>query len=230
MTAVYEDADTPDAVRGRDLMKDAGLLEELADDVNESLILPYDIPVVGAQCDEANAFWSPDEKKMTICYEDAAASLDIFTEYGDPDPAQSALNAEEATFYHELGHLVIDVYDLPTTGREEDVADQMAAFILLQPGEDGQVDPDSSEVVRDFARAFAASDDDEPGESDFADTHSLNQTRMYNLQCWIYGSDPDGNSDLVGDGALPQDRAESCEEEYDKLDQAWSELLDPHLR
>lgn len=232
MTVTYEDAQSPEAIAGRMLMEDNDLLEDLADDVNQSLILPYDIALIGAQCDEPNAFWDPEENSITLCYEDAALAQQIFAEAGDPDPDASALNSEYATFYHELGHMVISVYELPATGREEDVADQLAAFVLLSPGEDGVPDPESVQAVRDFARSFGASgvQRTELDEADFADVHSLDETRMFNLQCWIYGSHPELNADMVTDGELPEDRASGCEEEWDQLDRAWSTLLEPYFR
>ena len=232
MVVSYEEATTPEAVNGRALLQDNAVLEGLADDVNDSLWLPYDIPVIGAQCDEANAFWDPQEKSMTICYEDADLSQQIFRDAGDDDPDASAVNAEIATFYHELGHMAIDLYDLPATGREEDVADQLAAYVLLQPGEDGAPDPESVAAVKDFAREFGAYGlrRGEAGLDDFADVHSLSETRMFNLQCWIYGADPDANADLVASGELPEDRADGCDDEWVKLDRAWSTLLEPHVR
>lgn len=53
---------------------------------------------------------------------------------------------------------------------------------------------------------------------------------MYNLECWVYGADPSGNADLVTDGLLPQDRADGCEDEYQKLSDAWDELLAPYFK
>ena len=57
MTVVYEDATTPEAIQGRELMQETGLLESLAQEINNWLELPYDIPVVGSQCGVANDFW-----------------------------------------------------------------------------------------------------------------------------------------------------------------------------
>jgi hypothetical protein len=233
MVVHYEDAASPEAVTGRDLIQQAHLLEDLADSINESLKLPFDIPLNGKQCDTANAYWSPDDNSVTICYEDAADGLDIYTKTGDADPRKSAINAEIATFYHETGHMVIDLYDLPTTGREEDVADQLSAYILLTPGEDGKPDPESVQAVKDFAREFKGYSDQKDGEIDdgqLADVHSLDKARMYNLECWVYGADPDGNGDLVGDGVLPEDRADGCQQEYEKLSSSWSRLLDPYFK
>ena len=232
MVVVYEDATSPEANNGRALLQNYALLEALAEDVNDALKLPYDIPLIAAECGEANAYWDPQEQSMTICYEDVDLSQQIFIEAGDDEPDGSALNAEIATFYHELGHMAIDVYDLPVTGREEDVADQLAAFVLLQPGEDGVPDEESIQAVKDFARTFGAYGQrrGEVGLEDFADVHSLSETRMFNLQCWIYGSDPETNTDLVATGELPEDRADGCEEEWAKLVYGWATLLEPYVK
>lgn len=233
MTAIYEDATSPEAITGKNLIQQDQLLEDLAESINQSLKLPFDIPLIGTQCDTPNAFWSPDDKTVTICYEDAADALDIYTKAGDADPSASAINSEIATFYHETGHMVIDLYDLPTTGREEDVADQLAAYILLSPGPDGKLDPGSVQAVKDFAREFEGYSEQKGGEIDegqLADVHSLDRARMYNLECWVYGADPVGNADLVNDGLLPEDRASGCEDEYQKLSSSWDALLGPYLK
>ena len=232
MIVTYEDATTPEAIAGRDVLQADQVLEEMADDINQTLNLPYDIPLLGVQCDQADAFWDPNAKTISICYEDTSNSERIFTEAGDPDPVAGAINAEWATFYHEVGHMAITVYDLPVTGREEDVADQLAAYILLTPGDDGQIDPESVQAVKDFARVFNSSGegDTEVSEQEMADVHSLDLQRVYNLECWIYGSDPGANGDLVTDGQLPEDRAAGCQDEWQQLDQAWSTLLDPYFK
>lgn len=230
--ASYEDATTPEAINGRQILESAGLLEDLATEVNDMLVLPNDIPLVGAECGQANAFWSPANETMTICYELTDLSEKIFTEAGDPNPLQSALDATVATFYHELGHMAISVYDLPITGREEDVADQLSAYMLLWRGEDGQLDPDSVRAAivsaREY-RAYANLDGGQVDESSFADVHSLDETRSYNLLCWVYGADPTANAEIVTSGDLPQDRADGCQDEYNQLEYAWDSLLDPHF-
>lgn len=232
MIVTYDDATTPEAIRGRTLMQDTKVMEGLAQDVDDSLKLPYDIPLVGQQCGEANDFWDPNEKKMILCYEDVDNSLQIFGDAHDPNPSESARRVVIASFYHELGHMVIDLYDLPATGREEDVADQLAAFVLLQPDDEGNVDPDYVEAAKDQARAYqiAAKEDDLASQDLLADPHTLNQARMYDFECWIYGSNPDANADIVTDGMLPEARADGCEYEYEKLSRAWSTLLEPHLK
>lgn len=231
MIVTYEDAGTPEAENGRALLQDNTVLEDLADDINLSLALPHDVALIGAQCDEANAYWDRDASSITICYENADLAEYVFAEAGDPDPIASAVNSEYATFYHEVGHMVISLYNLPVTGREEDVADQLAAYVLLAEGEDGTIDPVSVQAVKDYARTFGAAGDarTELGNDDFADVHSLDETRNINLQCWIYGADPESNADLVG-AELPQQRADGCSDEWTQLQNAWATLLEPHFK
>ncbi len=232
MIVTYEDADSPEAINGRKIQQENRMLEDLADDINQTLNLPNDITLRGAQCGAPNAYWSEADNAITMCYEDTDWSLGVFTKAGDADPLQSALGSEYTTFYHETGHMTISIYDLPVTGREEDVADQAAAYLLLTPGEDGKVDPESVQSVKDFARAFAALAEvqTEFTAEDMADEHSLNLQRVYNMECWIYGSNPDANGDLVANGQLPEDRASGCPAEWQQLDEAWSTLLEPHWK
>jgi hypothetical protein len=232
MIVTYEEATSPAAQNGKKLLQDNNVLEDLAADINQSLKLPIDIALHGSQCDQANAFWSPSEKTVTICYEDADLGQKIFTNAGDADPNASAIGSEDATFYHETGHMAITLYNLPITGKEEDAADQLAAYILLTPGDNGKVDSESVTAVNNFARAFAASAAarTELGTADMADVHSLDQQRVYNLECWIYGSNPEANADMITAGGLPQDRAQGCPDEWKQVSHAWSTLLEDHWK
>jgi len=241
MTVTYRDATSAEAIQGRALMENAHLLEEVADDVNAALKLPADIALVGDQCGMANASWNSTERVVKICYELADLNLRLFEEDRDQrahpgddetDPAQAAVNATIGTFFHELGHAVISLYDLPITGREEDVADQLAAYAILEPQDLLSQFPNAVGMAEDYALMFKLWAGHRGGESrtDFAAAHSLDQTRMFNLKCWIYGSDPAAHADLVEDGRLPPERAAGCPEEYQRLSRAWYTLLAPHLK
>lgn len=231
MRVVYEDASSQDAIRGRKFLEDNNLLPRLADDINSTLKLPFDITLKGSQCDEPNDFWSSSDSSITMCYEDATNALDVFTQLGDADPEISAFGTELEAFYHESGHMVISIYDLPATGREEDVADQASTYLMLRPI-DGKIDSDSIDAIKNTARLYRTSADErgEPDDGALADVHSPDKTRMYNFECWAYGADPSQSADLVTDGLLPEDRADGCQDEYDKLKHAWDTLLGPYMR
>jgi hypothetical protein len=230
MTVTYNKAASGDAITGRTMMMRTHLLENMAEKVNGTLRLPHDIALVGEQCGEPNAFWNPSEKKITICYEDINQSMRSFKAAGDADPIPAAINATRATFYHELAHAAIDFGSLPITGKEEDASDQLVVYLFLAPDGNGNVEPGAEQAVRDYARMFEHYADSEGAlsEEDLAGKHPLSQARMYNMLCWMYGSDPAKFDRLVTDGELPESRAAGCENEYKMLAYSWSELFAPY--
>lgn len=232
MTIRYEDAETAEAQAGRKLMVDAKLLESVAQHVNDTLNLPHDVGAVGKQCGEANDYWDPNTNEIQLCYEDIQQSEQRFANAANPDPVLAAVDATISGFYHELGHATLAIYELAFTGREEDVADQLSAFMLLAPGADGQPYPNGVRIATDTAQDWklSAKEAGDANELPFWDGHSMDITRMYNWQCWIYGSDTTANASIVTSGDLPEDRAGNCEEEFQNMSKAWQQLLGPHLK
>ena len=233
MVAIYQDATTPAAIQGRTLMQNARVLEDIADYINGYLKLPFGIELVGSQCDDQNAYWSAADKRITVCYEFADLFLAAFNSGPDEratDPAGAAVNSTIATAYHEVGHAVISIYDLPATGRLEDVADQFAAYMWLVPDDD--IKNDAPEIVKDSAEMFKRLSANRSGlvDDDFADAHSLDLIRMYNLACWVYGSDPAAHADVIAQVGLPKERADRCEFEFQQISKAWKKLLAPHVK
>ena len=226
MTVSYEDASSSDARAGQQLMESNQLLEILANNVNKYLLLPEDVPLVGAECGTANAFWDPDEQSITMCYEILDLFVQLFEQDRDPDPEGAALATTAAVFFHELGHAVTSIYQLPTLGREEDAADQLSAVLLLT-----EQDPELQTYALYYAKAFellSGMEDLSPGS--FADEHSLNAQRNYNILCWAYGSDPAELGAEVEAAGLPAERAARCEDEYQQIEGSWYQLLRPYLK
>jgi hypothetical protein len=232
MTFRYDAAETPEAQRGRQMMVDAKLLESVAGHVNDTLNLPHDVGAVGKQCGDANDYWDPNVNEIQLCYEDIEQSEQRFGKAGNPDPVRAAVNMLISGFYHELGHATLGIYQLAFTGREEDVADQLSAFELLDPGADGKPYPNGVQIAMDTAQDWklSAKESGDANELPFWDGHSMDITRMYNWECWIYGSDTAANSVIVTSGDLPEDRAGNCEEEYQNMSKAWRQMLGPHLK
>lgn len=82
----YEDAG--DYQLFADELRSRGILENLAEFLRTSFALPGPVSIKGAQCGQANAFYSPDDHQITYCYELAAQmwQLDATKAYG-PDAA-----------------------------------------------------------------------------------------------------------------------------------------------
>lgn len=203
------------------------ILKEIADPLNEFIALPFDVYLNFDECGEPNAFYSPSTKEITMCYE----FLDLF-EQTFKKISKNQVEIDDMTggtaaffFFHELGHCLIDVWDLPATGREEDAVDQLAMIILL----DGT--PEGQQMVISGALFFKlVSEGEKNAELAFWDEHSLDQQRFYNTLCLVYGSDPVKNKGMIGKNGLPAERAQGCTDEFKRADRAWQRLLTPYLK
>lgn len=228
----YEDAESPEAQRGRQIMQDAKVLEELAQHIEDTLLLPSDLGLAAKQCNTNNDFYDPNTTEIQLCYEAREHAEKLSAGSGSPDPVVPAVDEATSAAYHELGHATLNIYNLAFTGREEDVADQLSAFMLLTPGADGKKYPDGVRIATNTALEWKLSSKEagDANELPFWDGHPMDIQRMYNWECWIYGSDPAANASIVQSGDLPEDRAGNCEDEYTNMSKGWQQLLGSHVR
>jgi Putative metallopeptidase len=204
-------------------MQDSGTLQELAGALNEIFVLPRDVSMRYAECGEANAYYDSERYEIQMCLElmqDIADSLE--GQYEDEDLADAAAGAYIATVLHEAGHALVHVLEIPVTGREEDAVDQLAAWMLIEA--------DDVDSVLGVAATYYSENNEEVGDEDYGDEHSLDKQRYFNMVCWAYGSDPDNSQELIDVWELPTARAEQCVDEYAQLDRSWTRLLSDNLR
>ena len=205
-------------------MQDSGALQDMAEALNSIFVLPRNIGLRYAECGEANAYYDPEAREITMCLEltqSMAETLD--GQFEDDDSTTEALTgAYLAVVLHEAGHALVDVLEIPITGREEDAVDQLSAWMLIEADDAGS--------VLGAAASYYSDEDESASDDDYADEHSLDKQRYFNLVCWAYGSDPDNSEDLIEDWGLPEARAERCADEYAQLDRSWTRLLGEHLR
>lgn len=216
------------------LVKDSRLISGMVDDMNKDLALPMDIPLVFTECtglpDTAqtgveNAWYSPDTHQVTMCYELMAKSERLFTddEKGEAELNEAVVGSTAWTLYHEIGHALIDVYKINLTGKNEDAADQISTLVLLDGTEEGE--KAALNGGEDFYRE--ASQDNDLNEMQFADSHSLNKQRFYNVACWVYGTNPEKYAYLTEQFEGMQARANYCQEEYATMAKSWQAILQP---
>ena len=87
--------------------------------------------------------------------------------------------------FHELGHALVDQWDLPVLGREEDAVDAFSTIFMTEFVEQRRVRARRRGLLL-LPRRHA----DKLGEVDFADEHSFDKQRAYSIACWVYGSNP----------------------------------------
>lgn len=223
--AEHIDVTTPRYVEIDKQVRNEKLLEKAADKLNRALILPRDITLRTKNCNQVNALYDSGDRSVTVCYELMENFYQTFRDAGDSEQKayDKMFDAVRFVFLHEIGHALIDTYNLPVTGNEEDAADRCAAFInISELGEEG--------VRAVFAAADAFRIESKRNSSsprDLADEHLLQEQRFYNSLCMIYGSNTSKYANIVNDGYLPKERAVRCPNEFQRTVDSWKSLLEP---
>lgn len=218
----------PDLKQLADIFTETRALHALAEGLNSALALPRNVAIILQDCGEPNAYYDGDKHEVVVCYELVARFEELFDEEVDSDEemAEAMFGTTFFVFFHEVGHALVHVLELPVTGKEEDAVDQLATLVLLQDEEGG--------VMATLAAAdgmlLEAADEEELDELPFWDEHSLDEQRFYAIACMIYGADPDKNAFVVDEKMLPPERAEQCPSEYAQIASAWEKLLAPHFK
>lgn len=129
--------------------------------------------------------------------------------------------------YHELGHALIDLLDLPVIGREEDAADGFAAVMMIPP----QPDPVGDELIVAVADGWRLQSERAgtmAGEAPLWAEHALDEQRYFAIICWMVGSDREGFFDLAEESGMPVERIETCADDFEQMHASWRDLLDGH--
>jgi len=129
---------------------------------------------------------------------------------------------------HEVAHAAMTQMKLPVLGRAEDAADSFATLRLIRIGS-----AFSRRVLAEATKGWflSARRDQETGDKVvYYDEHGLDQQRAYQIVCLMVGSDKSKFKDLASETKLPEDRQDSCAEDYSGASYAWDLLLKSHLR
>ncbi|MEA2903714.1 MAG: hypothetical protein QOG83_262 [Alphaproteobacteria bacterium] len=179
------------------------------------------------QCGRSSSPYQPGGA-VTLCYE-YIAEIERLAPKDKTDRGVTRENAVSGAFIqvmlHEMSHAVFDILSLPVWGREEDAADKLAGFIMLQFGKDvAQV------TLTGTAHFFEASDRTWTG-SDFSDVRSTESQRFYNYLCIAYGGPhSDAFKEFLNQiGFLKLERSKRCPAEYRDLKWAFDQTIMKHV-
>ncbi len=213
-----------------DTLKERRVLERFKD-LLSPLRLPTTLLLKLEGCDgESNAWYEAEgsEHAVTVCYE----YLDEVLRYAPKQTTAGGVTYSDAVvgptvevFLHEVSHAVFDLLKVPILGREEDAADQLASFWLLQLGKD-EARKTVSGVVFMYNREAK---EQNPQMKQFADVHGLSAQRLFNLLCMAYGAQPELFADVLEKEYLPKSRAEGCSDEYRQVSYAVEKLIRPYI-
>ncbi|MEL4895413.1 DUF4344 domain-containing metallopeptidase [Crocosphaera sp. Alani8] len=221
------------------LIRKTEVFDLIISNLNSSgLIMREDISVLFKDCGTANAFWSPSNRQIIICYENTSYDVFLFHEkagYPIEEALDKSINETIVTFYHELGHGLIDVLSLSAVGKEEDTVDEFAVIMLFRtfPADV------AAEMVLD-ASEFYELLYKEGRRSPRWGEHAPHDKRLFNLVCLVYGSNPQKYAKVFiekfelldnSNTARPEQikrRARMCQSEFVQKMDSWNKLLLPH--
>jgi len=209
----------------RDALQSNHVFEKVAETLNRTWRIPSTVDIELVDCNTVNAFYDPNTKRIIVCYELLDYFLDVFkpTAKTTDELGNAVIGATMFSFFHETGHGLIHLLDLPAVGREEDSVDQLATLTLIAGGDEGVA------MAEAGAYWFQLQAKGTGHQTPFWDEHAFDGQRFYNIMCLIYGSNPQKYANFVSTNTLPEDRAKRCPEEYAKINKAWEKLLQPYL-
>jgi len=138
-----------------------------------------------------------------------------------------AANNSLFVLYHEMAHLLVDQLRLPVLGREEDAADNMATWTLLN-----KRTPEADKALADAAQGWVLTGvayGSGKFEEDLAAAHSLDQQRAYQIVCLMVGSDESAFRPIANQYAIGRDRQDSCYWDYQLVDRSLRGVLEEHM-
>ena len=193
--------------------------------LSNALILPRNI-TIRVRGGAAGPYYDPRTRTIILNHEFSALVLRVFQkEYPKITPRRLGELFAELEYFvllHEVGHALIDQWDLPVVGREEDAVDAFSTIFMTEFVDEGEF----ALAGADFFYYLAGTG--KLSEVDFADEHGLNKQRSYSIACWVYGSNTKRYGYLKS--VLPVERRVRCPDEYRKLKKAWLRFLEPHIR
>jgi hypothetical protein len=205
-------------------MKQRQVLEEFSAFLSP-LKLPRTLHLRTKACGVMNAYYDEKEWTVNICYEWIDA-----TEQMAPQTTSEGFSRQEVIIggligvtLHELGHAINDLYNIPVLGREEDSADQIAGFVMLQFGKDV-----ARTAIKGMAYVWLGLQRQVGDSYGYWNVHSTPGQRFYNYLCIGYGGAPEAFQDQV-DQWLSKDRVVTCPHEYQQVKNAFVKTILPHI-
>ncbi len=128
-----------------------------------------------------------------------------------------------AVFYHELGHALIERLELPIYGQEEDAADVAAVMLTDRLYDNARAMEMTIAAAQGFNGEMILADGEPPA---YWDSHGADEQRYFNTICIFYGGGPEEREEMITVMGLPEDRAETCEDEFNQADRSWGVVID----
>jgi hypothetical protein len=175
------------------------------------------------ECGSANAYYRPWSQTVLVCHElwDKRRALYLGTGHAREMVDRRLRNAMMFTLFHELGHGLHDVLDIPLLGSHEDAVDDIATLWMIRLG--------VGEAASHAAYGHHLRAKQPEYSVDAWDEHSNGSQRGYAIACLLYGSDPERYIGVFEKMSIPAPHITRCKQVYNERVSAWRKLFAPHL-
>lgn len=134
-----------------------------------------------------------------------------------------AYNNSLFVLHHEVAHLLFHQLETPILGREEDAADNLATWTLLNK-HSAAADQALADAAHGWILSGAAYDSG-GDESDYAAAHSLDKQRAYQIVCLMVGMDETAFRPIANEYRMDRERQDTCHWDYDMVNRGVVGLL-----
>jgi hypothetical protein len=164
------------------------------------------------ECGQENVLYLAEARAIILCYELVRSQMYAVSAKlkGASQPAISAaiVGAMAFVLFHELGHALPN---RPKASRDEDLADQFAAYMILE-----------TVPTQAAGMLFGAILTYETGQLSYLRQHyakgqALDSQHTLKLACWGYGHSPAAFEPLLRYVKMPAERASHCASEYAQI-------------
>jgi hypothetical protein len=202
--------------------------EDLAQTLAQTFQLPHPLLVKGVNGLGSGPFYNPRDNSITLPYGFATLIFNTARQ-GNPgisgfDLGQHVGAVNSFILEHEFGHALIANFKLPVLGSEEDAADTIATVLLLKAPQGGKYDAFAAQFWADFSGR-----QNPPAVADYADVHSLDLQRSFDILCDVAGASRSLMQQVASLGALPRSRLVTCPQQYQQAVDSLTQELRPHL-
>ncbi|HEX8752569.1 MAG TPA: DUF4344 domain-containing metallopeptidase [Solirubrobacterales bacterium] len=213
---------------GYEMLK-ASETRALAKALAEAFSLPHPLTVKGVNGIGGGPFYQPQDNSITLPYGFAALVVEVLAS-GNPEASETELGerigaVNSFILEHEFGHALIADYELPILGKEEDAADAIATALLLKAEGGAGYAAAAAAFWADFSGR-----QEPPAIADYADQHSLDLQRAFDILCWVAGSSEKSFEEVAELEVLPESRLATCPQEYQQVVTSITKELEPHLK
>jgi hypothetical protein len=192
--------------------------EELTDRITKTYKLPRDLTLVFGETGQARTWYDPEHHRIMMSYEFIQALTQFFsTRLNDASELDSSVaGCVLFSAYHEFGLALISELDIPTTGSDEDAADELGAYLLGHSGNE----PAKSALAA--AHWFSLLKKDDVGVAIW-DDHMPEQSKLFAMLGLVYAADPARYVFLQG--VVPEAALQHGVAEYPRKEHNWARLL-----